>query len=152
MLYFTSQLKHLIISLIVFSIFAWGISVRHLNTYTFVFYGFTILLLLVVLINGHTAGGSQRWIAFAGIRFQPSETAKIVIIAMFVAKFFYNNKQMLCIHIERPLAPRARCVFNIHTYISSARLRYCGPLPINCHFTTIVCKNKFEKSQCNCKF
>lgn len=115
MLYFTSQLKHLIISLIVFSIFAWGISVRHLNTYTFVFYGFTILLLLVVLINGHTAGGSQRWIAFAGIRFQPSETAKIVI-AMFVAKFFYNNKQSFAYSL-RDLWPLALGVFLIFILI-----------------------------------
>lgn len=92
MIYFTSQLKHLVVSMIAFSVFAWGISVRNLNTYTYVFYGFNIALLLAVLVLGHTAGGSQRWIAIAGLRFQPSETAKIVT-AMFVAKFFYNNKQ-----------------------------------------------------------
>ena len=92
MVYFTSQLKHLIISLCAFSMFAWGISVRHLNTYTYLFFGLNVALLVLVLALGHTAGGSQRWIALGGIRFQPSETAKIVT-AMFVAKFFYNNKQ-----------------------------------------------------------
>ena len=93
MYYFTSQLKHLAISVGAFSILAWGISVRHLNTYTFLFFGINVALLVMVLALGHTAGGSQRWIAFGGIRFQPSETAKIVT-AMFVAKFFYNNKQV----------------------------------------------------------
>ena len=93
MVYFTSQLKHMFISLCVFSVFAWGISVKHLNTYTFIFYGLNVLLLVFVLSLGHTAGGSQRWISVFGINFQPSETAKIVV-AMFVAKFFYNNKQI----------------------------------------------------------
>lgn len=93
MVYFTSQLKHMFISLCVFSVFAWGISVKHLNTYTFIFYGLNVLLLVFVLSLGHTAGGSQRWISVFGINFQPSETAKIVV-AMFVAKFFYNNKQV----------------------------------------------------------
>lgn len=103
MTYFSSQMKHLVISLIAFSIFAWGISVRHLNTYTFLFYGINIVLLLLVLGLGHTAGGSQRWIALGGIRFQPSETAKIVT-ALFVAKFFYTNKQT-CSYTLRDLWP-----------------------------------------------
>lgn len=105
MIYFSNQLKHLSVSLVVFVVFAWGVSVRHLNTYTYFFYAINILLLGAVLVLGHTAGGSQRWIALGGFRFQPSETAKIVT-AMFVAKFFYNNRQSYT-YILKDLWPMA---------------------------------------------
>jgi len=39
-----------------------------------------LILLLYVLIAGHTALGSQRWINIGGMTFQPSEVAKLVLI------------------------------------------------------------------------
>jgi len=56
--------------------------------------GLSLLLLLAVLIPGigGTAGGSSRWIKlFFGLRFQPSELAKIALI-MFMA-FSLDRKQ-----------------------------------------------------------
>lgn len=103
MLYFTTQSKHLVLSTAAFAFCAWGLSVRHLNTYAYIFFGINFLLLTMVLVMGHTAGGAQRWILLGGFRFQPSETAKIVI-AIYVAKFFYNNKQIY-IYGLRELAP-----------------------------------------------
>ena len=51
-------------------------------------YYFGIIGLLVgVQIFGSTTGGAQRWISIAGIRFQPSELAKIILI-LFFAYFF----------------------------------------------------------------
>lgn len=53
------------------------------------FYILTLLLLLGVLITGHTAGGAQRWLNWAGLRIQPSELAKIslpMILALVLAK------------------------------------------------------------------
>lgn len=47
-------------------------------------------LLLAVRFLGSNAGGAQRWFMIAGIRFQPSETAKILLIiffAQFIMKF-----------------------------------------------------------------
>lgn len=55
-------------------------------------YYFGIIGLLVgVQIFGSTTGGAQRWISIAGIRFQPSELAKIVIILVF--SYFFGKHQ-----------------------------------------------------------
>ncbi len=44
-------------------------------------------LLLLVDLKGDSSGGSQRWFEIAGVRFQPSELAKIVMILFFAAFF-----------------------------------------------------------------
>ena len=46
------------------------------------FYGLVIVLLTSVLIVGHKAGGATRWIDM-GVRFQPSELGKILLILFF---------------------------------------------------------------------
>ena len=52
-----------------------------LNFY-WIYYGLAVLLLLVVLIFGTTVSGATRWID-VGIRFQPSELCKILLILFF---------------------------------------------------------------------
>ncbi len=52
-----------------------------LNFY-WIYYGLACVLLLVVLIFGTTVGGATRWID-VGIRFQPSELCKILLILFF---------------------------------------------------------------------
>ena len=46
-------------------------------------YGFSILLLLSVLVMGEEVNGARRWISIAGIQFQPSEIAKFAMILVF---------------------------------------------------------------------
>ena len=46
-------------------------------------YGFSILLLLSVLVIGQEVNGARRWINIAGIQFQPSEVAKFTLILLF---------------------------------------------------------------------
>lgn len=53
--------------------------------------GGTTLLVLVQTSLGDSANNSQRWIEIAGIRFQPSELAKIVIILFF--SYFFSKYQ-----------------------------------------------------------
>lgn len=56
-----------------------------LNFY-WVIYAFTIGLLLLVAILGHTAGGATRWLTIGGdngFQFQPTEIAKILLILFF---------------------------------------------------------------------
>lgn len=67
---------------------------RHWKTLSVYALGLSLLLLLAVLLPGigGTAGGSSRWIKlFFGLRFQPSELAKIALI-MFMA-FSLDRKQ-----------------------------------------------------------
>jgi len=55
----------------------------------YLFYGFNVLLLGLVLLVGETRGGAQRWLAAGPLTFQPSELAKlstIVILARYLAE------------------------------------------------------------------
>ena len=49
---------------------------KFFNTFSPVFYGITILLLILVLIIGRNVGGNQAWIPNGSFRQQPSEFAK----------------------------------------------------------------------------
>lgn len=64
-----------------------------LNLY-WVFYILNLLLLGLVILIGDEAGGAQRWVEIAGIRFQPSETAKILLI-LFYAQFIMKYREQL---------------------------------------------------------
>lgn len=61
--------------------------------YTPYFYGFTLFLLLLVLLVGFVGNGAQRWISIGPITIQPSEIAKISII-MALSYYFskFENK------------------------------------------------------------
>lgn len=92
-LYFSAQLKHTILGLLIFLIVGWLTPIRHLNTYSYPYFVFICLCLLVVLVLGHTAGGAQRWIKLGPLRFQPSEFAKLAVV-MATAKFFYLQRSL----------------------------------------------------------
>ncbi len=51
-----------------------------------VIYILNIILLLLVLVAGKSVNGAQRWLAFGGFTFQPSETCKITLV-LTAAKF-----------------------------------------------------------------
>jgi rod shape determining protein RodA len=59
---------------------------RLLNTFSPIFYGITILLLILVLIIGRNVGGNQAWIPIGGFRLQPSEFAKFAT-CLILAKY-----------------------------------------------------------------
>ena len=92
-LYFQAQLRHVLVGFVSFIVFGWLIPVRHVNTYSYLFFAFIVIALVVVLVLGHTAGGAQRWIRLGPFRFQPSEMAKLAM-ALMVAKFFYHNRNI----------------------------------------------------------
>ena len=64
-----------------------------LNFYWLI-YIFNIVMLLGVRLMGSTAGGATRWIEIAGIRFQPTELSKILLI-LFFARFFMDHENDL---------------------------------------------------------
>ena len=58
------------------------------------YYFLMIGLLVAVLVKGNTALGAKRWFTLFGIRFQPSEAAKILLI-LFFAQFIMKFKERI---------------------------------------------------------
>ncbi len=79
---------------VVFMIVISLIDYRTILNFYWVCYALSIVLLLSVLFFGRTLGGATRWITVAGIRFQPSEVAKFLLI-LFFAKFIMKTKDKL---------------------------------------------------------
>lgn len=62
-----------------------------LKFYWIMYFG-NLALLLLVHFWGDTTNNAQRWITIAGIKFQPSETAKILLI-LFYAQYIMKHKE-----------------------------------------------------------
>lgn len=62
--------------------------------FNWIIYAINLVLLLLVIIKGETTGGAQRWVSLFGIRFQPSETSKILLI-LFFAQFILKAKEKI---------------------------------------------------------
>ncbi len=91
--YQSKQIIGLILGLIVmtfFSLFDYTTVVR----FGWIIYGLNIILLGWVLVAGTNVNGSTRWIEVAGIRVQPSELGKILLI-LFFAYFFTLHQEHL---------------------------------------------------------
>lgn len=62
--------------------------------------GFTLVLLLLVVVAGHRANGATRWIMLAGFSLQPSEVAKVtglIWAASFLAKRIRKGEKITLI-------------------------------------------------------
>ncbi len=62
-----------------------------LNFYWLLYIG-NIVLLLLVQFMGEESNHARRWLIIAGVQFQPSELAKILLI-LFFARFLMNHKE-----------------------------------------------------------
>ena len=65
-----------IISAIILGLVILLLDSKFFNTFSPVFYGVTLFLLILVLIIGRNVGGNQAWIPIGSFRLQPSEFAK----------------------------------------------------------------------------
>ena len=65
--------------------------ILYFNVYLYII---NIILLLSVTFFGRNIGGAQRWVNIMGIQFQPSETAKILLI-LFFAQFIMKYRDKL---------------------------------------------------------
>jgi len=63
---------------------------RHLEHHAYLVYGFSLGLLVIVLLFGRSIAGARRWIELGPLQFQPSELMKITLI-LALAKYFHSN-------------------------------------------------------------
>jgi rod shape determining protein RodA len=64
---------------------------HYIDRLAYPFYAAMLLLLVLVLVAGHSGGGSQRWIHLGFFRLQPSEPAKLAIV-LVMAKYFQDDE------------------------------------------------------------
>lgn len=57
-----------------------------------ILYGLNLALLIMVQIIGDSANNAQRWVTIFGVKFQPSETAKILLI-LFFAQYIMLHRE-----------------------------------------------------------
>jgi cell division protein FtsW (lipid II flippase) len=62
--------------------------------YTLMFVGVGLLLMPLLPVIGHLAGGSRIWIRVGGVSFQPGEFAKIAL-AIFFASYLVERRELL---------------------------------------------------------
>jgi len=76
--------------MIVLSLFDYGFFLQ----FYWLIYILNLALLLLVRFMGTSVNNAQRWVSIAGIQFQPSETAKILLI-LFFAQYIMKHKDTL---------------------------------------------------------
>lgn len=62
--------------------------------FQWIIYILNLVLLVLVMFLGDSSKGAQRWIEIGGLRFQPSELAKILLI-LFYAQFIMKSREKL---------------------------------------------------------
>jgi len=70
------------------------ISYSFILKFYWIIYGIGIVSLIFVRFYGDTGGGAARWFEIGGIRFQPSELVKIILI-LFYAQFIMKHEENL---------------------------------------------------------
>jgi len=68
-----------------------AIHYRLYDTFAYVLYGISILLLVAVLGFGTSAMGAKRWLELGPLKFQPSELAKIATVFVLARRFDDRN-------------------------------------------------------------
>ena len=87
------QILGLVLGLIVMTVVSL-MDYEFLLRFSWIFYFINLALLTLVLIMGDHAKGATRWVEIAGVRFQPSELGKILLI-LFFAYFFSKYQEVI---------------------------------------------------------
>lgn len=64
----------------------------------------TLILMVLVLVMGHGSRGSQRWLGFGFLRFQPVELAKYTVV-LFMANYYSKHKEVVGSFVKGILMP-----------------------------------------------
>jgi rod shape determining protein RodA len=89
--YYQRQLIWMFISFILFAVIL-HLPIRMMDFTAYVFYGVSILLLVLVLFVGSSHTGATRWFSFGPINLAPSDVAKIAIV-LALSRFFAYSKR-----------------------------------------------------------
>lgn len=76
--------------MLVISLFDYSVILR----FYWLIYLLNIALLVLVRLIGVEVNGARRWVNILGIQFQPSETAKIMILLFFAQLILRHREQM----------------------------------------------------------
>lgn len=90
---FWHQLIFVIIGIIVMIILT-IIDYKKLELIVYPSYLFAILLLILVLFLGYSVSGARRWLAFGGLRIQPSEFMKLIMV-LVLGKYFSKTRNIV---------------------------------------------------------
>jgi rod shape determining protein RodA len=77
---------------------------RLAKVYAFLGLGAMLVLLLLVLVIGNETAGAQRWINLFGFQFQPSEFAKVTMVAALAAYLSEIKRDVRLDHVWRAAA------------------------------------------------
>ncbi len=97
--FYKKQLVWLFFGIISFFIMSY-VNYMKIVRWTPFIYGIGIILLLIVLILGHTKMGAQRWIGIGPLKIQPSEIFKIIWVISLAWLFMdYDGKRLSLLKI-----------------------------------------------------
>lgn len=102
---FIKQLQWIIGGIIVMTVVV-AVDYHSWSRFTGLFYGVAIVMLILVLVAGKSAMGAARWISLGPISFQPSELAKLALIAV-IAKHLTDNPSTEGLTLKALLTPAA---------------------------------------------
>jgi rod shape determining protein RodA len=66
---------------------------QELHSWNYPMYALIVLLLLIALVAGATAGGAQRWINLGFFKLQPSEPAKLMLVVTLAS--YYSRREVV---------------------------------------------------------
>lgn len=121
---YTHFLKHvgvLALSLAIGGLVAW-LPKGFIRGGAVIWVGFTLVLLLLVVVAGHRANGATRWIMLAGFSLQPSEVAKVtglIWAASFLSKRIQKGEKITL--IKRFLRPFFHCFFRPFFHLANRK-------------------------------
>ncbi len=89
--YYLKQLYWFIIGLAILVIMV-AVNYHILDTAAYTLYGFSIILLLMVIFFGQEISGSRRWLRIISFSIQPSEIIKLTLIFALARYFHYHDQ------------------------------------------------------------
>ena len=90
--FFYKQIFNIVVGLII-SLVVFIVNLQMVYRYAYVLYIINLFMLVYVQFFGHNAMGATRWINLFGLKFQPSESSKIILI-LVLSRWFGDNRRI----------------------------------------------------------